>query len=181
MPVTITNHLPGMIANKGTTVDKFGRDQTGIIKYKFNAQGFRSDRDYDFEPTVAFFGCSLVFGIGVQYQDIFSSKFGQSHNYGLAGYYHDEDILSTVKQFIELGYAHIPKIVVWKNQTGHITTQHIDDLKDQKIYHFFCYNPVNASSCYKMIPQIDDDASGTHLGPRTHNLFAKMICQLLKQ
>ena len=74
MPTRVTNHVYGMIQHKGQTINQFGLDQTGTINYQFNQQGFRAPIDFDFIPNYAFFGCSLVFGIGVSREYTFPSN-----------------------------------------------------------------------------------------------------------
>ena len=170
-----------MISNRGKTLTCFGLDQTNTIDYGFNQQGFRHHMDYDFEPSVAFFGCSLVFGIGVPYQHICANKFADSHNYGLAGAYNDMDVLNILNKFIANYPVNIPKVVVWKNFQASITATHIKGLPGNNIYHFFCHHPIEAPGCYRMVKNLDHDVSGTHPGPITHNFFYKTLCPLLNR
>ena len=54
---------------RNTTVNKFGNDETGLISYKFDEYGFREGNDYENNPYIAFFGVSLLYGIGINTQE----------------------------------------------------------------------------------------------------------------
>ena len=87
---------------RGNTVNQYGLDRTGQIIYKFNNQGFRSDRDFDFVPSYAFFGCSFVAGIGVSLEQTFASMFKHSHNYGLCGQYLNQHSYEHLNRFLTM-------------------------------------------------------------------------------
>jgi hypothetical protein len=176
------NHVSGMQKCQGLTVDSFGKDTTGKVLYTFNKQGFRSQIDYVTSPSVAFFGCSLVFGVGVDQDKIATSYFKNSHNYGLAGNYDNQDTYQIIKKFTASRlYDNTPMIVVWHSRDSENLNQYYDDLKSFNIYHFFCGQKLQALNCFTMVQNIDADVSETHMGPKTHELFFKIICALLNQ
>ena len=176
------NHVPDMKKCQGLTVDTFGKDTTGRILYTFNKQGFRSQIDYVISPSVAFFGCSLVFGVGVDQDKIVTSYFTDSHNYGLAGNYNNQDTYQIIKRFTASRlYDNTPMIVVWHSRGNENLNQYYNDLKSFNIYHFFCGQKLQESNCFAMIQNIDADVSETHMGPKTHKLFFKIVCALLNQ
>jgi hypothetical protein len=181
MPVEIKNCNEIMLALANQTVNKFGLDQTEKISYTFNSQGFRSDFDYNFVPEYAFFGCSLVFGIGVSYEHIFPSKFVNSQNYGLAGIYNNEEIYQSCINFVqsELYEVKTKKVVVWapRNQSL-IKYYHL--LEQYNFVHLFCDNRLSNNNCWPMIRTIDSDVSNTHMGPITHKALYKTLCQIVK-
>jgi hypothetical protein len=182
MSIELTTHVPGMKKCQGMVLDTFGQDCTGKIKYYLNQQGFRSRIDYTRTPSVAFFGCSLVFGVGVDQDNVFSSYFENSHNYGLAGLYNNQDVYQTVKQFLNSSlYNNTPVVVVWHSRDSENLDQYYQELNIDKIYHFFCGAKLQHPNCFSMIKNIDSDVSGTHMGPKTHRLFYKTLCSLLNQ
>jgi hypothetical protein len=167
---------------QGLTVDSFGKDTTGKVLYTFNKQGFRSQFDYVTSPGVAFFGCSLVFGVGVDQDKITTSYFINSHNYGLTSKYDNQDIYQIIKKFTASHlYNNTPMIVVWHSRGNENLNQYYDDLKSFNIYHFFCGQKLQAPNCFAMVQNIDTDVSETHMGPKTHKLFFKTVCALLNQ
>jgi hypothetical protein len=167
---------------QGLTVDTFGKDTTGQVLYTFNQQGFRSQIDYMTCPSVAFFGCSLIFGVGVDQDKITTSYFTNSHNYGLAGKYDNQDTYQTIKKFtVSCLYNNTPMIVVWHNRDNENLNQYYDDLKSFNIYHFFCGQKLQLPNCFAMVQNVDSDVSGTHMGPKTHKLFFKIVCNLLNR
>lgn len=167
---------------QGLTVDTFGKDTTGKVLYTFNKQGFRSQIDYVTSPSVAFFGCSLVFGVGVDQDKITTSYFTNSHNYGLSGQYNNQDTYQIIKKFTASQfYNNTPMIVVWHSRDSENLNQYYDDLKSFNIYHFFCGQKLQAPNCFAMVQNIDADVSGTHMGPKTHKLFFIIVCTLLNQ
>jgi hypothetical protein len=183
MPLTVVNNVvPGMTTFAGQLVNQFGLDTSGTVNYQFNHQGFRSNKDFDFIPDYAFFGCSLVFGIGIPIDKVFSSFFTNSQNYGVAGIYENTDIFKIVKNFLSSDlYSQKTKIViVWteRNDTDLETYYHL--LSKYCIHHFYCGKKLSYNNCYAMPPKIDVDVSGTHMGEKTHSFFWKILCQILK-
>ena len=176
------NHVSGMQKCQGLTVDTFGKDTTGKVLYTFNKQGFRSQIDYVTSPGVAFFGCSLVFGVGVDQDKIATSYFKNSHNYGLAGEYDNQDVYQTVNTFINSSlYDNTPVVVVWHSRDSENLDQYYHKLTGLDIYHFFCGEKLQHPNCFRMIKNVDQDVSGTHMGPATHRIFYKSVCALLNQ
>lgn len=172
-----------MSKHAGCAVNKFGQDQTGNIVYKFNKQGYRSDVDFDFVPDFAFFGCSLVFGVGVPVDKTFAYLFDKSQNYGMAGHYSNSDIFESLKNFLERpGHSLATKIaVVWHSRDPHNLEPYYQHLAPHKILHFFCGNPLPYKLCYPMIPNLDLDVSGTHFGPKSHRAFWRLLSNLFDQ
>jgi hypothetical protein len=183
MPTPITNPVLGMLEHRGSTVNQFGLDTTGVVEYQFNRQGFRGHRDFDFAPEYAFFGCSLVFGIGVHEQNTFASMFPQSHNYGLAGLYHNSDVFDTVSKFInsEFYYPGVKLVTVWHSRNDEQLDSYYQQLANVDMLHFFCGTPLVHNRCYMMVPKQDFDVSQTHMGVNTHRIMYKIICNLLSQ
>ena len=162
------------------SVDRMGCDNTGKIQYQFNNQGFRSDRDFDFVPDWCFFGCSLVLGIGVPYDHIFSSKFSNSHNYGVCGDYDNKLIQEIVQQFLnsKLFSPHTKMVVFWSDRDTELLELYYQNLCHLNMKFFFCGAPLPHKNCYKIIPNLDLDVSGTHMGPKTHEFLYRAICQI---
>lgn len=179
----VINHVPGMIELAGKTVDKFGKDQTGQIQYSFNRQGFRSSVDYCNSPDYAFFGCSLVFGVGVDQQHLFSALFNNSHNYGLAGEYNNHDVMTVLKTFLMSDLYHCTTniAVVWHSRDSDCLPEFYNQLRDYNIKHFYCGTSLKQPQCYRFPPQQDQDVSDTHPGPKTHHMFSKMLWDLFDQ
>jgi len=182
MSIGLMNHVPGMQQCQGLTLDAFGQDTSRKIKYIFNQQGFRSTVDYITPPLIAFFGCSLVFGIGVDQKHVVSSYFENSHNYGLAGVYDNQDIYQTIDTFVNSPlYLKTPIVVAWHRRDIENLDQYYHRLINANIYHFFCGEKLQYPNCFNMIKNIDQDASGTHMGPATHQMFYKSVCAILNQ
>jgi hypothetical protein len=167
----------------GQTVNRFGLDQTEQIDYKFNSQGFRSNTDFDFVPDYAVFGCSLVFGIGVPVENIFASCLPNSHNYGLAGVYNNQEIFSTINNFInsDLYSTQTQIAVVWTDRNTEQLPGYYKKLIPYNVTHFFCSSPLPLADCYAMIPQLDTDKSSTHMGVNTHQFFGRILLKLFNQ
>ena len=180
MSNTITNRIPRMYDLRGQSVDRMGKDTTGKIQYQFNNQGFRSDRDFDFVPDWCFFGCSHVFGIGVPYEQIFASKFSNSHNYGVCGDYDNKHIQETIQQFVnsELFSPHTKMVVFWTDRDSDLLESYCENLWHLNMKFFFCSPPLPHKNCHKMIPNLDLDVSGTHMGPKTHEFLYRTICRI---
>ena len=172
-----------MLKHSGHVLDCFGLDQTGSIQYHFNQQGFRSSVEFDFKPDYAFFGASLVFGIGVPESQTFAAMFSKSHNYGLAGQYQNSDIFDTIIKFTKSPvYSPSTKlVVVWHKRDAQDLDTYYQQLLDVKLLHFFCVVPFDYPKCYSMFPEQDQDVSGTHMGPKTHYAMYKILCHLLDQ
>jgi len=169
---------------KNKKVTNLGLDQSGKIEYAINNQGFRSFKDYVDSPDYAFFGCSLILGIGVNQNNIISSYFENSHNYGLATKYTNQNIHDTVNNFLNsnLYSKNTIFVIVWcdKNDSDNIP-EYIKNLNKitNKILNFKVgYKNINS---VELLPrQIDTDVSGTHPGPKSHKLWAYYIKKLLE-
>jgi hypothetical protein len=176
----ITCPVDSMWQNRSTTVGKFGLDQTDIIKYCFNSQGFRSQVDYDFVPDYAIFGCSIVFGIGVDQKDTIAGQFDSVHNYGLAGNYNNTDCYNVIEQFVNSKWytPHTKMAVIWTHRDQEILPQYIEKLQKYHMIHFFCGDCPDLPGCYKFISNLDHDVSLSHPGPKTHRFIHQSLCQL---
>ena len=183
MPAWVTNHIPGMIQFQGQVVDQFGLDHTGTIDYQFNQQGFRSPIDFDFVPDYAFFGCSSVFGIGVAHNHIFPSMFPQSHNYGLAGNYNNDDAFLIINNYLHSSAFSnsAKKFVYWTDRNTESLDLYSRQLSKLGFIQAFCGDKMPYNNCFSGVPNVDADVSGTHMGTNTHLITYKILCQLFKQ
>lgn len=165
---------------RGQTVDRWGKDQTGLIKYQFNQQGFRHVRDYDWQPSIAVFGNSIVFGVGMNYSEILCNLLPDAQNYGLSGYYMNHHSVTNLQEFVNSDlYSDNVKIVFfWVDRD-----EAIEDMIQQvnKIVPGVLHISSGArrAGAINLMPSIDHDVSGTHPGPRTHLLWAKTVKLLL--
>lgn len=174
------NHVPGMAQHANATIYRFAKDMTGGIPYRFNKQGFRGT-DFDFIPRYAFFGASLVFGIGVDESDIFPYLFQKSHNYGLAGDYDNHDTMIILEKFLASSFStsETQIAVVWHARDAECLDGFYQKLKKHtNVLHLYCGTVLPYTRCYKMPPQLDQDVSQTHMGPKTHRLLYKILCGL---
>jgi hypothetical protein len=183
MSTWVMNHVPGMILHSGNTINIFGKDKTNRIAYTFNQQGFRGINDFNYVPDYAFFGCSMVFGIGVPENDTFAYQFKNSQNYGLAGNYDNSDVFELINQFVDshLYTKHTKIAVVWHLRDVDNLESYYQKLRSYKILHFFCGSCLPYDRCYPVLPNIDHDVSNTHYGPRSHRAFWKILCTLFNQ
>lgn len=183
MSTWVTNHVPGMIQCLGQTVNQFGLDQTGTIDYQFNQQGFRAPVDFDFVPDYVFFGCSLVFGIGVQHDYIFPTMFNRSHNYGLAGNYNNDDVFLIIKNYLnsDLYNNLTKKFVCWTDRNIENIDSYSNQLSQQGFIQLFCGDTMPYKNCFKLLPNIDVGISHTHMGTKTHMIIYKLLCSLFNQ
>lgn len=183
MSDNVNNSVSDMWALRGTTAGCFGKDQTDIVSYTFNQQGFRSSTDFVQIPKYAVFGCSLVMGIGVPEDQIVSSYFSDCQNYGLAGRYTNQDILNTVTKFSQsiLYSPDVKMAVVWTDRNDQELVDAYRSLAHLNIVHFFCGSVLGQDRCYKFPKSLDIDVSGTHPGPGTHKTFYNILCRLFDQ
>lgn len=177
------NPVPNMCVCRGTTTDRFGLDTTGTVQYRFNQQGFRSDREFDFVPDWAFFGCSFVAGIGVPVEQTFAAKFNNSQNYGVCGKYDNREIREIIQNFIDSDcFSPQTKMAVfWTDRNHELLDKYYHELSHLNMKFFFCGDTLPYDRCYKMIKNLDLDVSGTHMGPKTHEFLYKLLCQLCNQ
>lgn len=168
-----------MYKHRGQTLNQFGLDKTGLVEYRFNQQGFRSDRNFDFVPDWAFFGCSLVAGIGVPVEQIFASKFTNSQNYGVCGNYSNYHIQDIIQSFLNsrLFSTNTKIAVFWTDRDCELLENYYHELHHLDIRFFFCGSPLPYPKCHRVIFNLDVDVSGTHMGPKTHNFLYRALCQ----
>jgi hypothetical protein len=167
---------------RGQTVHQWGKDNTGLIEYKINDQGFRSCCNYDTIPDYAFFGNSIVFGIGVEQTQTLVSQFENSHNYGLSGNYMNHHSVTNLQQFVASKLYNSPTKIVffWVDRA-----EPIDDMIDQinqsitGVLHIS--SGKSKRGAINLMAHIDRDVSGTHPGPKTHQMWAKTIKLLLNR
>jgi hypothetical protein len=183
MSTWVVNHVPEMLLYQGQTINKFGLDRTGTVDYQFNKQGFRSHVDFNFVPDYAFFGCSLVFGIGVPYNSIFPNMFDRVHNYGIAGNYNNDDIFSIIKNYLNsLAYNDLTKkFVYWTDRNTESLDRYSKQLSDQGFIQAFCGDKTPYKNCFAGFPAVDADVSKTHMGAKTHLGTYKLLCNLFNQ
>ena len=176
----VNNHVPKMTQCKGQIVDKFGQDNTGTIRYEFNQQGFRAPVDFDFIPNYAFFGCSLVFGIGVEYKHTFPAMFNLSHNYGLASTYNNDDTFITIENYLKSDAysSSAKKFVCWKPYNEENIDSYSKALSEQGFVQLFCGDLMPYKNCFRALANEDFDVSGTHMGIKTHLSTYKLLCTL---
>jgi len=180
MSDSVINPVLGMYKHRGQTINQFGLDDTGLVEYRFNQQGFRSNRDFDFVPDWAFFGNSFVGGIGVPVEQIFASKFNNSQNYGVFGTYTNHTIQNIILRFLKSKlFSPQTKIAVfWTNRDSEVLETYYQELCHLDIKFFFCGSPLLRPRCYQVIPNLDSDVSGTHMGPKTHEFLYRALCQI---
>ena len=178
----IENCYQPALDHAGQTVNRWGKDQTGLIQYQFNSQGFRSATDYSQVPDLAFFGNSIVFGIGVPLDQTMVSQFKHSQNYGLAGGYMNHHSVTNLINFVHSQlYGPKTRIVFFWIDRDEPIEQMISEVNS------IAPNVLHISSGQKrrgainLMPHRDHDVSGTHPGPQTHVMWAKTIQQLLNR
>lgn len=158
---------------------KWGKDQTGLISYTFNQQGFRDHTDYNQEPEIAFFGNSIVFGVGVPIEQTLCKQFCNSQNYGLSGNYMNHHSVTNLEQFIKRGCkSRIVFFWIDRNESIEQMIKHTNSLAPNILH-------ISSGSKYtgaiNLMPAQDQDVSGTHPGVRTHQIWAKTIKSLLNR
>lgn len=167
---------------RGQTVRQWGKDTTGLVEYKINDQGFRSPYNYDAVPDYAFFGNSIIFGVGIEQTQTLVSKFENSHNYGLSGNYMNHHSVTNLQQFVasELYNGQTKIVFFWIDRTEPINDM-INQINDliPGVLHVSSGKPRRGA--INLMPQIDSDVSGTHPGPKTHLMWAKTIKLLLNR
>jgi hypothetical protein len=166
--------------HRGQTVKTWGLDNTGLIDYRLNSQGFRHRSTYDWPAEWAFFGNSIVFGIGVDEPEIMTSYFANSQNYGLAGQYMNFHGVANLKNFLKSSCCTPSTRIVffWIDRE----IEDVDSLIQQvKILAPNCLNISSGQrrpNAINLMPHRDRDVSGTHPGPKSHKMWARTI-QLL--
>jgi len=168
----------------GSSVDKYGNDQTGKIIYNFDTYGYREGNDYNTRPSVVFFGCSYVAGTGVKANERFTNYFDDSWNFGLFGKYTEEELIINHHSFKKSydDHARCKIVFCWKSTDVDRLKKLITSIEnDKNIYHTV---PVDLKlKNYKLmrnVENIDYGISGTHYGPRSHLKFSKLLWHFLK-
>jgi hypothetical protein len=184
MPVPVVeNHVSGMIQHSRSTIYSFGKDSTGKIEYRFNQQGFRG-KNFDFVPEYAFFGCSMVFGIGVPENQTFVYSFPSSQNYGLAGRYDNHDVMLVLQRFIssDLYTSKSNLAVVWHIRDSKCLESFYNQLCSyHNLVHFFCGDPLPYQRCFPVPREMDQDVSSTHPGPKSHYFFHRVLSSIFSK
>jgi len=164
-------------AHRGQSVFKWGKDQTGSIQYRFNSQGYRSDKTYDSPATWAFFGNSIVFGIGVCESKILTSYFEGSQNYGLAGNYLNQHSVSNLRNFLKSPFCNPNTRIVffWIDRDTENIDHLIDSVDEMTDRCLHISSGIRRMKTINLMPPCDQDVSGTHPGPATHLMWAKTI------
>jgi len=163
--------------SRGQTVNAWAKDSTGLVEYKFNSQGYRHSQTYDWPASWAFFGNSIVFGIGVAESDLLTSYFDHSQNYGLAGNYMNHHSVTNLINFLN-SKCYTPQtqiVFFWidrENEDVGALLQQVTALAPRCL-HISSGKPV--AGAINLMSHQDLDASGTHPGPKTHKMWAKTI------
>lgn len=171
-----------MLNLAGKSVNKYGKDQTGKIIYRFDQYGFREGNDYNLDPTYVFFGASALAGIGVQQEHRFTNYIQPSWNFGLCGKYIEEESIQNYFSFVSKYQSenNFKIIFCWKSLEIEKLEELINKVPDKEnIFHCVPLKISRERTC-RYFHNIDYDVSGTHWGPVTHKKFAKLLWQLLK-
>jgi len=177
------NSCQPMYEQRGKTLYKWGKDQTGEILYNFNKFGFRGPENANI-PEIAFFGSAVIFGVGVREEQTLVSHFESAHNYGLAGNYGNRESVANLKSFVSstLYTSAVKLIFFWIDR---LDTESIPELhKDLNslnldILHISQGNKYNGM--INLMPAIDQAPCGGQPGIQTHRLWANTIKKLLSQ
>jgi len=163
-----------MFLNRNRTIDTFGNDKTGKIQYKFDQYGFRHSNNYNTHPEYVFFGCSALFGVGIDVSKRFTSKFN-CWNFGLAGIYTENEILQTYSLFKKKNKFKCKVIFVWRD----MSKVPAEILSEDSVFHCL---PVSSKkrNHIRLLENLDYDTSGTHWGIKTHEKFSKLLWHFLK-
>lgn len=166
---------------RGTTVNTWGKDNTGTIQYQFNNSGFRSAKDYTESPDYAIFGASAVFGVGVPLAQTMCELIPNCQNYGLSGDYLNQHSVDNLKKFISSGlYRPETRLIFfWIDRPGIENIEQMIqqlDLVCPGILHINL--GVKVAGAINLFPHVDLDVSQTHPGPQTHASWARAV-QLL--
>ena len=167
---------------RGQTVSRWGKDQTSLIKYQFNQQGFRHARDYNWQPSIAIFGNSTVFGVGVDYPNIFCNLLPNTQNYGLSGSYMNHHSMTNLKEFVssDLFSTNARIVFFWVDRDEPIEDmiQQVNQITPGVLH---ISSGAKRLGAINLMPSIDYDVSRTHPGPNTHIVWAKTIKLLLER
>lgn len=167
---------------RSQTLRQWGKDSTGQIEYTINDHGFRSPHNFVSVPDYAFFGNSIVFGIGVEQPRIMASQFENSHNYGLSGHYMNHHSVTNLERFVAstLYSLHTQIVFFWIDRDEPINR--MIELINQRVPRVLHISSgQKRPGAVNLMPHIDLDVSGTHPGPNTHSMWAKTIQLLLNR
>lgn len=162
---------------RGTTVNAWGKDSTGLIKYTFNNQGFRSDVDYNWVPEYAFFGNSSVFGVGVNNDQSLCSNFNRAQNYGISGRYLNQHSVTNLENFIKSSYYRpdVKIVFFWIGRPSEDIESMIEYVNTLHKGIINIMSGKKRKGGINLMPHIDQDISQTHPGPKTYQIWAKTI------
>jgi hypothetical protein len=163
--------------HRSQTVNRWGKDQTGLIEYRFNSQGYRHAQTYDWPAEWAFFGNSIVFGVGVPEPDILTSYFDHSQNYGLSGHYMNHHSVTNLSNFVksECFGPQTQIVFFWIDRDQENINQLIQQVTSLVPKCLNISSGQHRTGAINLMPLKDLDVSGTHPGPRTHEMWAKTI------
>lgn len=166
--------------HRNQVVRTWGKDTTGLIEYRFNDQGFRSNFDYTEPCKYAFFGNSIIFGIGVPLDQILTSYFENSQNYGLSGHYMNHHSVTNLRNFLSTPlYRSDTRIIFFwidRNEPIDDMIQTVIDLVPGSLH---ISSGSKRPGAINLMPSQDFDVSGTHPGSITHKIWAKAVRSLL--
>lgn len=189
--------LSNQIKYANSTVTKYGNDNSGIIEYKFNNNGFRNSTDFLKNPDIIFAGGSISFGIGLSnddcYKTIVSTTLNKSYwDLSYAGEYYDNNMIYTTVLAMHKIVGDVPVVIQWVSdlRSDSISKKiysYIDQLNTlfSKCIHIFIDGRESKQSLdlrYFGLANpiwIDTAACGTHPGKKTHQGIAKMILREL--
>jgi len=171
---------------RNTTLTSYGYDTSNNIEYRFNAQGFRNDYDFDADPQIIFAGGSLSFGIGVaesdRYSSILSSDLGlHKWDISYAGeYYENATIYQTLLQLTKCNQ--VPLIIQWVSQNRNTKNKtadyikNIDALFPNAVHIMYDGTAVDEGEFLITNPVwLDSVADNSHPGAKTHWGLAKFL------
>jgi hypothetical protein len=178
-------------------VDRYGQDQSGTVTYRFNAQGFRSEADFNYPPDLVFFGGSTPFGVGVPIEQTFPHVVAKEKNLKIwnCSYacvkYNNQDFFDTIS-LVHQEVKNIPIVVQWvSDKYDPLCTVPVYTFIEQtkKLYpdsvHMLIDSLVEKdkilSGYFDLVspPFIDKSASTTQAGPKTHQLLSKFLIKKL--
>ena len=169
--------------HRGQIVHTWGKDQTGLIEYRFNAQGFRHLCDYNWQPSIAVFGNSIVFGIGMEYDNILCNLLPNAQNYGLSGIdYMNHHSVTNLARFVSSDlYTPATRVVFfWIDRPEPIEDQ-INQVNQLCPGVLHISSGAQRTGAINLMPSVDQDVSGTHPGAQTHRIWARTINLLLER
>lgn len=164
--------------HRGKTVNQWGKDNTGLIEYRFNNQGFRHHSDYNWTPKIAIFGNSIVFGVGIPKDQILCSILPDCQNYGLSGNYMNWHSVENLKQFVKIHNSRIVFFWIGRNEPIEDMIQEVNAVAPNVLH---ISSGEKQKGAINLMPAKDADVSGTHPGPKTHAMWARTIELLLNR